>query len=366
MNNPFTPNFGQVPNVYAGRAELRSEMSQALEHPIGHPNQTTIVVGARGTGKTALLRAMAIQAEQNGWIAASVTCLPGMLEDILQQARRRGSEVLNPQSNMSLTSLSIGQLVSAGWQNTPEHNDNWRSRISDILDELAEQDIGLLILVDEVDPELDEMIQLAAIYQQLVGEERKVALFMAGLPHRVSQLLTNKSTSFLRRSAQRQLTPISSEEVASAFQETVKEAGKDIPPAALKEAVQAIDGFPYMMQLVGYRSWQASNLDDVIDSAAIETGVQKAEDDLRERVLKATLDDLSKGDLEFLQAMLEDEDGSRPDDVAERLGRNAAHVAMYRKRLLEQGVIIDLGKTRFKLALPGLQEYLPGYLDYNL
>ena len=43
----------------------------------------------------------------------------------------------------------------------------------------------MLFTVDEVDPTLDEMVQLAAFYQHFVREGRKVALLMAGLPHNV-------------------------------------------------------------------------------------------------------------------------------------------------------------------------------------
>lgn len=44
----------------------------------------------------------------------------------------------------------------------------------------------MLFTVDEVDPTLDEMVQLAAFYQHFVREGRKVALLMAGLPHNIS------------------------------------------------------------------------------------------------------------------------------------------------------------------------------------
>ena len=71
--------------------------------------------------------------------------------------------------------------------------------MSDMLDELAKTGSGLLITVDELDPNLDEMIELAAVYQHFVQEGRKVALLMAGLPHNVSSLINNKTVSFLRR-----------------------------------------------------------------------------------------------------------------------------------------------------------------------
>ena len=49
-----------------------------------------------------------------------------------------------------------------------------------ILDQLAETGTGLLVTVDEVDPDLDEMVTLVTAYQHFFDENRKVALLMAG------------------------------------------------------------------------------------------------------------------------------------------------------------------------------------------
>lgn len=370
LANPFTPNFGQVPQVLAGRKKIRYEMIEALENPWGHPNQTTIIIGARGSGKTALLRSMVTEAEQRGWIAASVSCINGMLEDIIQQAQIRGQTLLKPKSKKELSGISIAGLGGIELTSATSSAANWRTQISGILNELAENDAGLLILVDEVDPDLDEMIQLTSIYQQFIGENRKIALFMGGLPHRISALLTNKSVSFLRRSTQHKLESLSPEEVADAFRETVEEGGKDITNAALADAVKGIDGFPYMLQLVGYRAWQEAANEEVVKEKTVNNGVKLAEEDLRSRVLQATLDELSANDLAFLDAMLdtmpEDEESVRVDDIESRLQKSSAHVSVYRRRLLEQGVISDLGRKRLKFALPGLRTYLPEYLENNL
>lgn len=51
-----------------------------------------------------------------------------------------------------------------------------------------------MITVDEIDASLDEMTKLVTVYQHFVREDRKVALLMAGLPYRVSSLLSGKST----------------------------------------------------------------------------------------------------------------------------------------------------------------------------
>ena len=45
---------------------------------------------------------------------------------------------------------------------------------------------------------------------------------------------------------------------------TIEDSGKRIEERALDQAVRTIGGFPFMMQLVGYRSWQEAGLKDVV------------------------------------------------------------------------------------------------------
>ncbi|MDO4290823.1 MAG: AAA family ATPase [Eggerthellaceae bacterium] len=362
-NNPFTPNFGQVPMHMAGRSFLLEEMKRAFESPVRDPNLSTILIGARGTGKTALLSCLASEAEQRGWISVSTTAFPGMLEDVFEQALRRGAEFLDGKDAPRLKGVSVGQAFGLEWENQPERTLNWRSRMTDVLEAFAEHDVGLLITVDEVEPRLDEMIQLVAVYQHFVREDRKVALLMAGLPHKVSGLISGKSTSFLRRACQHRLARIEDYEVESAFRQTVEFSQKKIGDKALERAAKAIKGFPFMMQLVGFRSWQFSGERESVSLEDIEQGAAMAENDMKMRVLRPTLDDLSERDLEFLGAMLVDPGSSTPADIATRLGRSASHVSTYKRRLLDQGVIQQSGRSKVEFALPMLREYLPEYLE---
>ncbi len=363
MKNLFTPNFGQVPLVLAGREDVVADMTRALDNVPGDPNQTTVLVGARGTGKTALLRVAGNEAERRGWISVNVACLPGMLEDIIQQTTRRAAHILEREGGVRFKSVSVASVFGIEWEYADGPEPNWRSRVTDILEALAEHDLGLLVTVDELDPSLDEMIQLASVYQLLLGEERKIALFMAGLPHQVSTLLSNKSVSFLRRSAQCHLKALPDMDVAEAFRATAQASGKEVDEEALQKAVAAIGGFPYMLQLIGFRSWQASSDAPSIENEAVIRGAHLAEGDMRTRVLKATLDELSDNDLAFLGAMLQNSGSSTAAQVADVLGKGSAHVSTYRRRLLEQGVIENTGRGRFDFALPMLRNYLPEYLE---
>ena len=356
--NPFTPSFGKVPPTMAGRAELFEDMAQACDEGSGNPNLSTVFAGPRGTGKTAAIFALSRQAASQGWLAVNVSAVPGMLDDILQQTLKTAAQFVDEGAGVRLKGVSLGQVLGIEWEPAQPGERNWRSRMEDILDALAEYDIGLLITVDEVKPDLDEMVQLASTYQHFVGEDRKVALFMAGLPSKVSSLVSDESISFLRRSCRRNFGRISNADVAEALRATIEEGGRTIGDDALDAAVEAIDGFPYMMQLVGFRAWAQHPAEKEITLRDVQRGIEGAQRDFRERVLDATYYDLSAGDARMLEAMLADPDESRLSDLAARMGESSSYVSTYKKRLVEQGVIGERGRSVVAFELPGIREYL--------
>ena len=184
---------------------------------------------------------------------------------------------------------------------------------------------------------------------------------MAGLPFKVSGLLGDTSVSFLRRACQHRIGRIPDSEVRNAFLQTIN-LGKTIEDDGLVRAVQAIDGFPFMMQLVGYRCWQASGGGECVSLAHVERGIERAADDMKNRVLVPTLDELSMTDLDFLEAVVK-LDRPSAADVARKLGRSSGYVSTYKRRLLEQGIIEQRGRSALVPALPMLADYLDEYLE---
>lgn len=356
--NPFTPTFGIVPAYLAGRQNILNDMSQAFEDGPGNPNLSTALIGARGTGKTALLSCIAEKAQNNGWIVANVMAGNGMLEDILQRTMESSAHLVAPEKESHLSGISIGQLFGVEWIRNAAAEANWRTRMNALFAKLSEYDAGLLITVDEVRVDLDEMVQLAATYQLFVREGKKVALVMAGLPNNVADLLENKDVSFLRRSQQRYLGRISDVDIEAAFERTVQDAGKTIDAEALERAVNAIKGFPYMMQLVGYRTWEASGNETLITAPAAQKGIRRAQDELTSGMLTTTHRELSPGDKRFLAAMLKDEGSSRGSDIAQRLGKGTNYVSTYKRRMLKQGIIEELPDGTFEICIPFFRDYL--------
>lgn len=360
--NPFTPGFGEIPVHLAGRGDIIRACIRAFQSERRRPELTTLISGARGTGKTALLSYLAEQAEDNGWIAVGTTALPGLLDDIEVQLKRRAAHLIAP-GGPSVREIGIPDIISIELGETQDAPNNWRSRIEDVLDQLTAQNIGVLFTIDEIDPTLDEMIQLAAIYQHFVRENRKVSLLMAGLPHNVSSLLADKTVSFLRRSARETLTCIPDYEIANALARTAQDSNREIDEEALAIATEAIGGFPYMLQLVGYHAWDQRPESTILDAADFKKGAVIAQEEMTYRVLDSTLQELSPGDIKFAVAMLEDDKDSTIANIASRLGWSSSQVAQYRKRLIEAGVIGQRTRGVVGFDLPFFRQYLQSLVD---
>lgn len=171
--NPFTPIFGRVPPFMAGRERLLKDFDHAFSSPGADPNLSSIFAGARGTGKTALLTYLANSAESKDWVTANVSTKPGMLREIHEQIVANSAHLADVTPHRKLKSLSVDQWLGVEWENVDASEDSWRLQMSKLLDKLADQDTGLLITVDEVNPNIDEMVELASIYQHFVREERR-------------------------------------------------------------------------------------------------------------------------------------------------------------------------------------------------
>ena len=363
LANPFTPTFGMVPPYMAGREGLIEELSAAFANGLGDPNLCTIISGPRGAGKTALLSFMADEASSQGWVVANTTAAPGMLEDILDQATVSANEFVESLSGRRLRGVTVGQFVGIEWENDAPRLGNWRTQMNRLLDQLKEHDIGLLITVDEVRVDLEEMKQLARVYQHFIREGRKVALLMAGLPHAVSNLLGDDDVSFLRRARKQVLGRIPDSRVRSAMQATILQEGRAIVSDALDLAVDAIDGFPYMMQLVGYCMWAEHPASKDISDDDVARGVDRARKEMVEGILEYTYQELSDGDRRFLMAMLPDKKESALADVARRMGVKSNYASQYKRRLLEQGVVGELRRGYVHFDMPSLREFLQEKAD---
>lgn len=355
--NPFTPAFGSESLFLAGRETIIDEVLGGLENGPGDPNRSTILIGPRGSGKTVLLSKIAGEAQQSGWIAANVTAMNGMLDMIVEQAIKNGADFLPSRAKLKLTGLgAFGVSISAS--HVPQALKSWRAKMTEILEVLNKQNVGLLITVDEVDARFEEMRDLVSSYQHFVRERRSVALLMAGLPGKVLQMFSDDSISFVRRAFQHRLDKVPLEDVKATIKKTIEASGRSIDKQALEAASRFTEGFPFLIQLIGYHIWRQSLGSKRISLDDVRVGISSSKEAMDNMILETTIKELSDLDVAFLKAMVEDDTESRLSDISSRMGVSSTKAGQYRLRLIKKGVIEPFGRGKVQLALPLLRDYM--------
>ncbi|WP_173024305.1 ATP-binding protein [Microbacterium oryzae] len=259
-----------TPPLLVGRQDEIDDFRFALQEGIGAPERMTLLTGMRGTGKTVLLTAYEDVARSEGWLVISETAEPGMID--------------------RLTKTAVpGLLAEIDEQHEPRPD--FRYRMNQLLDAIEPED-GVLISIDEIRGTEDFEL-LSHTVQHLRREERNVAFVGAGLPSSVQTVLSaDRPTTYLRRADRRHLGMLEADEVRAALEVPILDAGRGIASDALDIAVEGTRGYPLMVQLVGFETWQASRDDNEITAEHAQQGVATAQRRIGELVHEPALADL--------------------------------------------------------------------------
>ena len=331
--NPFTPTFGHQPFTFTGRDDLMDDVFEGLSDLPGEPNRATVFMGPRGSGKTVLVSTIAKEASRMGWVYAQTSCYEGMLQDLMYEIQKQGDCQV-------------------------DNDASWRLRFQNVVEELNGQDVGVLFVIDEVSPDCKELIEFISTYQSFVIEGRDVALLLAGLPGNVSDLLMDKHVSFIRRAVQRRLANIPDEDIGDAAKTTITSYGKVISDDALNMLVQAVGGFPYAMQLIGYHAWRYSEGNSEISMANVEKAIRRAGQEMEQTVIRPTLYECTSREIDYLQAMAQDEGPSTTSDIAQRMGISMTNASNLRRRLIDRGLIKNVRMGVVAFDMPIIEAYL--------
>lgn len=185
-----------------------------------------------------------------------------------------------------------------------------------------------------------------------------MAFAAAGLPSAVDDLLSDAVLAFLRRAERFSLGSVSAQEVSLALREPIENFGREITGEALAIAAAGTQGYPFLIQLVGFQIWAADPAAEVIDQGHARLGVERAARRVGRLVHEPALSRLSDVDRSFLAAMALDDDASRLSDVARRLGVTGTYAGQYRLRLIAAELVVPAGHGRVRFALPYLRDYL--------
>lgn len=163
--NPFRPTAGATPPELIGREGTLDEFEYGLQLGSRAPGLLTIITGARGIGKTALLREAQDKAAQQGWVVIPETATPGLLGRMGETMRVHLDERGSGPAGRRVTALGVAGFT-----------------------------------VDEIhSADQTELSQLAADVQHFIRDGLPIGLIFAGLPAAVSDLLNEGVATFLHR-----------------------------------------------------------------------------------------------------------------------------------------------------------------------
>ncbi|OUP11168.1 ATP-binding protein [Collinsella sp. An2] len=358
----FSPSFGNRPAYLVGREQILQGFLNGLLSMPGSKDRAVVMLGQRGSGKTVLLWELADRAAERGYVVATPTIVSeGMLERIVEKIQEHGSRYVGTPTQAHISGATVGAFgFSAGLEFTHEVQETKTPefKLTMLARRLSRQGHGILILIDELQANSQEVRKLVSVYQEMVGERLDVAIVLAGLPGAVSATLNDRVLTFLNRARKVSLPPLALNDVDAFYQRAFRELGVKLSGELREQAVEATQGSPYMLQLVGHGIVTRASSDGSISDDGLRAALEFARRDFENDVCETTLATLSEQDIAFIHAMSLDKGPSAMKDVAERMSVTSDYAQKYRRRLIDAGVIESAGRGRVVFAVPYLDDYL--------
>ena len=359
MRNPFRPTFGASPYHWAGRTVVMEEFARGLEGYPGDPSRSMVIDGARGIGKTALLTELEDIAKQHGWIVLRATGREDSVRTLVDTTIPTTIAELAPRAGRTVTAVQFsGFRVDTKLIDVPAPTPTLGTRMRELLGLL--QGAGVLITVDEVqDADPANLTDIAVTHQDLIRDDRHVALVMAGLTHGINRLLDLPGTTFLRRARRFELGPLTDDDARTILHATARDSGRPFDTDAADLAVSIARGYPYLVQLIGYLAWNLAG--ESITRTDVEKVSAEAIRTMGSQVHAPSLKGVPPAQMAYLRAMADligDAADVSSSDVAERIGKKPNEATDTRGKLLDRGLIEAPAWGRLAFTLPYLAEFL--------
>jgi AAA ATPase domain len=380
-DNPYTPNAGARPPVLVGRDDQLETFDVLLDRlRRGHTEQSMLITGLRGVGKTVLLTTFEERARERAWttVEAEITKNVDFAGRIAQLARRallqiaprarwkdRANRAAAIVRSFQVTVSSDG-AVTAGMGVDPLEGVADSGELAEDLTDLfvalgeaaAEHDTGVVFLLDEV--HFLKTIALEALIAALhktVQRQLPITLVGAGLPQ--LPRLAGEAKSYAERLFKfPRIGQLTQEEAARALIEPAKERAVEYEDQAAAAIVKYTEGYPYFLQEYGNVLW------DLTDEPPITVGdIQRAQEAVEAKLdssfFRVRAERTTELELRYMRAMAElGPEPQQAKDVAELLGRSSEQLGPTRSRLIDKGLLYTPGHGLAAFTVPQFDRFL--------
>ena len=375
--NPFSPGAGSPPPELAGRADLLIQARLTLGRiKAGRYEQSLMLVGLRGVGKTVLLNRIREIAEDTGYDVVMIEAtesrsLPELLLPALRQILyqldamagvsdkvKRSLKVLR--SFVGAIKRKLGE-VEVGMDIDPEKgtadSGDLEADLADLFVVVGEaaKDRGtaVALIVDEIQYlSENEMSALIMAIHRVSQRQLPMVLVGAGLPQLIG--LAGRSKSYAERLfSYPYVGPLSANDAKEALRGPVAQQHVAFTEEALDELATVTHGYPYFLQEWGYAAWNLAPASP-IDAAVVKRATTVAIKKLDGSFFRVRFDRLTPREKDYLRALAELGEGPhRSGDIADALGMKVQSIAPLRSGLIKKGMIYSPahGDTAFTVPL---------------
>lgn len=380
--NPFSPGAGTKPPALVGRdAQIESFgiLLERLER--GYSEQSMIITGLRGVGKTVLLDVFREKAESRDWATIEWeieknTLFGSKLSSHVRRAllqlapkARWTNRILKAAAVLKSFTLTFNPdgAVTAGLDVEALSGLGDSGAITEDLTDLfvalgeaaKEQDTGVVFLLDEIQYlKADELEAIISALHKCARRRLPITLVGAGLPQ--IPRLAGEAKSYSERLFH---FPTIGEldhgaDARDALTLPAKALGIFFSPEAVDFVVEYTQGYPYFLQEYGKFIWDEAS--DSPISLEIAQQVQPlVEAKLDESFFRVRADRTTELELRYLFAMAElGPLPHRASEVARRLGRTTEQAGPIRSRLIDKGLLYTPGHGYAAFTVPQFDQYM--------
>ena len=364
LSNPYTPNAGAEPQAVVGRDDQLASFDLLLDRLArGRTEQSMIITGLRGVGKTVLLGQFRTAALRRDWVVIE---LEVRKNDETVFRREIGTKVrtalfeLSPKAKWTdrfrhaaavLKSFSVSVDGAGTWTagldvDAAEGYGDHANLALDLTDlflavgeAAAERQTGVVLLFDEVQflnrLQLESLIE---VLHKMVQRKLPITLVGAGLPQ-IAELAGDAKSYAERLFKFPSIDRLSEGDSKLALSRPAAEEGVTFSNDALDEAVAITGGYPYFVQELGYAVWTVAE-GPVVTSDDIRAAIPAYESKLDGSFFRVRLDRATELQTAYLRAMAElGPDAQKASDVAEIMGRTSENLAPTRAELINIGLL---------------------------
>lgn len=383
LTNPYTPNAGAEPLAVVGRDDQLASFDLLLARiEAGRTEQSMIVTGLRGVGKTVLLGQFRGKALGRRWVVVELEVRKNdeaeFRRDIATKLRTALFE-LSPKARWTdrfqhaaavlksfTISLDVTGTLSAGLDVEPAEgfadHANLAHDLTDVLlavgQAAAERNRGVVLLFDEV--QFLSKAQLEAIIEALhkmVQRQLPVTLVGAGLPQ-IAELAGDAKSYAERLFNFPAIGNLSPQDAMAALARPADDEQASFTPDALAEAVRITGGYPYFIQELGYAVWTVAEGPVITrDDVLVTTPGYEAK--LDESFFRVRLDRATELQRAYLRAMAQlGPEPQKASDVADVMGRTSQNLAPTRAELINMGLLYTPEHGYAAFTVPHFDRFL--------